>query len=148
MIVGVFLHTLLNFIPPAPVDGHDMKVVIDFSCAISGSCTGGPAGTPNPITLPYPEASPLGPPTYALGPIPTGTGPNAVQLSGMSSASSLSLALVLALVAGGSVLIKKRLYKVGKPVYVSPEVAHEGDLEVKAGSSTSDIMDELVDQLK
>ncbi len=119
--------------PPVP-----MEVIIDFSCAISGSCSGGPLGTPAPIILHYDEAAPLSSLLYPLGNVPTGTGPLAVQLSGMSGASSLAVALVLAVVAGGSMLVKKAQSKESENAYISPEVVYEGVIEVQAGSPRND----------
>lgn len=123
-------------LPPA---GGEVKVIIDFSCAISSNCSGGPAGTPAPIITFYFEDDPVSSVPKALPPISTGTGPNAVQLAGMSGASGLGVALVLAVVASGSLLVNRTSNKEPEIAYVSPEVVSEGVLEVQAGSPLGDL---------
>ena len=127
----------IPFAPPT-IGVDNIDVIIDFHCNLSGLCSGGTEGTPDPVTVSYTEQDPLGISLADLGLIPTGTGPNAVQLSGMGGASGLVVALVLAAVAGGSIVINKRLYKVSKPEYLTPEVIHEGVLETRAGSTSGD----------
>ena len=53
------------------------------------------------------------------------------------------MALVLAVVAGGSVLIKKKGNQESKPDYKTPEVVLEGVLEIQAGTPSSEITDDL-----
>jgi hypothetical protein len=125
---------LFNFLWTAPSNGDDIDIVIDFSCALSGNCSGGPVGTPATLNVAYTEDTTDSDP-YNINDVldpETGTGPNAVQLSGMGGASSLGLALVLALVAGSSLLVKKN--KAETLVYIPPAVIVEGELEVQAGS--------------
>lgn len=129
----------LSLVPPAP--GELIIVYIDFNCGISGTCSGGSVGTPASIFFPYPEATSALP--FDVGQLMTGTGPNAVKLSGMSSASSLGVALVLALVAGGSVLVSKKLKEEREPDYEVPAIVVEGDLEAHAGSPTEDLLDAM-----
>ncbi|TFG73704.1 MAG: hypothetical protein E4H27_00295 [Anaerolineales bacterium] len=125
---------------PVPVAGQSLEVVIDFSCALSSNCSGGPDGTPDPITVPaIPFVQDASGVQYALGDIPTGTGPNAVQLAGMNGTSGLGVALVLAMVAGGSLLVKSTAKNEPDNAYAVPEVIYEGVLEVQAGSPLSDI---------
>ena len=128
---------------PPPLLDEDIEIQIDFNCLLTGLCSGGPAGTPAPLSFMF-KGAPLTSGYYMIPPDNgTGTGPNAVQLSGMSSASSLGIALVLAVVAGGSVVLKKMVKREPETDYISPKVVHEGVLEVQAGTVLEEINDGL-----
>ncbi len=125
---------------PAPND--PLGVVFDFHCTASGNCSGGPSGTPSPTLVFYPEA--VGALYPILLPIETGTGPNAVQLTGMKGRSSLGIGLVMAMVAGATLLVKSKVNTKPESTYSVPEVTYEGVLEVQAGSPLGDTSDGIL----
>jgi hypothetical protein len=148
-IVGLATPQCLYGLPPGPpvspippLPGDSMLIVIDFSCSTTGGCSGGPSGTPAIIQIPYTEA--VGAGLYSIpAPVPTGTGPNVVQLTGMSGSSGLAITLILAVVTGGSLVLKKKSQKELQTIYQAPEVVQDGVLEVQAGTTGDDIVDGL-----
>jgi hypothetical protein len=72
-----------------PVNGDRMIVHVDFTCSLSGTCSGGPDGTPTGIRCNYFEASGGG--LMDCQQVETITGPTAIVLSDFSAAETSSL---------------------------------------------------------
>ena len=89
-----------GFVGGSP-DTNPVTILVDFTCTVSGNCTGGPDGTPKTNQVTY-EELPV-PVVYNAGFIRTGTNPTAITLTGFATEGGGTNLLLIA--AAGAVIL-------------------------------------------